>query len=97
MTNFIGNIYNNLDKGAKFIERQKPPKFTWDDIDNTDNNLSFHKTSISDVFIDGVRQVFKQKILPIHHKIFQKFEEHGILVWPKTKQNKKIKNKTLTK
>ena len=76
----------------KFLETYSPPRLKQEEIDNFNRQItrseieciiykfSINKSSGPDGFKGEVYQTYKEELLPILLKLFQKFEEEGILL-----------------
>ena len=87
------NKFENLEKMDHFLETYSLPKLNQDKIDQlnrpiTRNEIECHKTlptnktPASDGFTGEFHQTYKEELIPILLKLFQKVEEEGTL--PKT-------------
>ena len=84
--------FNNLEEMDKFLETYSPLRLKQEEIDNFNRQItrseieciiykfSINKSSGPDGFKGEVYQTYKEELLPILLKLFQKFEEEGILL-----------------
>ena len=89
-----GNKFDNLEEMDSFLESYSLPKLNQEDIDQlrrpiTRNEMEYviktlptNKSPRSDDFTGEFYQTYKEELVPILLKLFQKVEEEGIL--PKT-------------
>ena len=88
------NKYDNLEEMDNLLETYAPPKLNQGEIDQlnrpmTRNEIEYvikilptNKSPRPDGFTGKCYQSYKEELIPILLKLFQKFEEEGIL--PKT-------------